>query len=132
MTKRITITYDVTTPESAEHGDYADTGWIDEEGVDCTPDECDIDEAKDTLWDGRDDEPTKEESELAALVTNAVKVIQGNGGVEASSSEFHAGVWYTQCDADQDFSNGEDTRHSFHLNDFLPEEEEAIYKELGN
>lgn len=31
--KRIRITYEIVTPESAEHGDVEESGWIDEEGV---------------------------------------------------------------------------------------------------
>jgi hypothetical protein len=30
---RIRTTYEVVTPESAEHGDVAESGWLDEEGT---------------------------------------------------------------------------------------------------
>jgi len=111
MSRRITITFDVVDEESAAQGDFAETGWIDEEGVEITPDEYDLDDA-----DG---------DEIAAVVELAKKTILQNGCVEPSSSQFHTGVWYTQVDCPM----GEE-RYSFHLNDFLPEEEEAVYNAI--
>lgn len=33
--KRIRVTYEVITPESAANGDVAESGWLNEEGIDC-------------------------------------------------------------------------------------------------
>lgn len=109
--RRIRITYDIVTEESAQQGDFAETGWIDEEGVVVSPDEYDLDES-----DG---------DEVAAVVRLAKKVILQRGGVEPSSSLFHPGVWYTQIDCEPN-----EERYSFHLKDFSPEEEKAVWHAL--
>jgi len=58
--RRIRQSYDVVTPKSARNGDYAENGWIDEEGAEIVPDEYDLDEY---------------ETESAAVVALAVKHI---------------------------------------------------------
>jgi hypothetical protein len=106
--RRIHITYDVTTEESVEQGDVAERGWINEDGLEIVPDDFDIDEHG---------------SETAAIVALAVKTICDRGSVEASSSEFHRRIWYTEIDN----IIGEQ-RWSYHLNDcFTEEEEQAIF-----
>ena len=113
--RRIKISYDVVTPESAKIGDFADSGWEDEEGVCIDPDELDVEEAG---------------SELAAVVKSAVKII-GNG-VEASDYPncYPGCTWYTEIDAEMDYSDGSEKRLSYHLEGFSEEEELAIYAEL--
>ncbi len=83
--RRIRISFDVVTPESAEHGDFAETGWEDEEGIEIAPDELDIEE---------------HETELAAVCALAVKQI--GRGLEPSSSDFGPRIWYTETDSDID------------------------------
>jgi hypothetical protein len=111
----IKISYDVVTPESAEIGDFADSGWEDEEGVCIDPDEFDVEEHG---------------SELTAVVNLAVKAI-GNG-VEASTYPTccPGRTWYTKIDADKDYSDGSEKRLSYHLKGFSEKEELAIYAEL--
>ncbi len=106
--RRIKIAYDIVDEESVQVGDFAETGWIDEKGVEVDPDECDINEA-----DG---------IEADAIVNLAVEIIQQNGGVEASSSRFHEGVWFTQIDCEMN-----EQRYSFHLDGFTEEEQRTIY-----
>lgn len=113
--RRIQITYDVITPESCEQGDYAESGFENEEGVLIAPDELDIEE---------------HETELAAVAYLAAKEIRDRGGVEPSSSWFHPGIWYSTVDPDQDYGTGEDTCYSFHLDGFTEEEEKAIHDYL--
>lgn len=36
----VRTTYEIYTPESVEHGDAEERGWIDEEGQECTPEEA--------------------------------------------------------------------------------------------
>jgi len=113
--RRIRISYDVVTPESAAQGDFAENGWENEEGVCIDPDDCDIEEAG---------------NELAAIVACAVDTI-GNG-VEASDYPrcSPGQTWYTDCDADIDYSDGSEKRLSYHLDGFSEDEELAIYAEL--
>lgn len=102
---RIRITYEVVTPESAEHGDAADRGWIDEEGVSMKPEHGE------------------------GTIAKAIKFLRDEGVVEASSTQFHKGIWYSN-EADQDYRTGEDTTKSYHLYGFTETEERAIHTEL--
>ncbi len=105
--KLIRTTFELITPESAELGDAAERGWIDEEGQDMTPDSYD--------------------EEGTTAVDKAVTFLRYHHSYP-SASKFHVGVWYT-CQYDEDYSTGETEYRSFHLVGFTPEEEELIYKE---
>ena len=114
--RRIKISYEIVTHESAAEGDAAERGWIDEEGVEITPDEYDLDDS--------------EGDELAAVVKLATKTI--GGCVEASDyPRCHPGhTWYTDSDGTTDYQTGDNTRQSYHLEGFSPDEELAIYAAL--
>lgn len=114
--RRIKKTYEVVTPESAEQGDFAETGWEDEVGAEIAPDEFDLEE-----HDG---------DESAAAVALAVKHI--GRCVEASDyPRCHPGhTWYTDSDPDRDYEDGSETRYSYHLKGFSADEEHAIYEAL--
>lgn len=114
--RRITKTFQTVTPESAEQGDFADSGWIDEVGTEIAPDDLDLEEYDD--------------DELRAVVSLAVNEITSEGGVEPSSSRWHSGVWYTSIDPDRDYSDGSETTYSYHLDGFSEAEEQAIFAEL--
>lgn len=73
--RRIAITYDLTTEESVEQGDFEETGWVDEDGIEIEDDD---------------------------VVFSATDTILQYGPVVPSSSRFHKGVWYTQADAQFD------------------------------
>ncbi len=125
----IVRTYSIVTEESAQDGDTSEHGWADFRGNqfpidhykpetihfdlalighDCTPDEYDIE-------DGRD------------VVANAVMFLQDDCYVsESSSSDFHAGVWYS-AESEQDYSSGDDTTYNYHLKGFTVEQERAIF-----
>jgi hypothetical protein len=113
--RRIRITYQTVTEESAENGDYADSGWIDEEGVCTDPDDCDVEFA---------------DSEIDAVVACALSVI--GSGCEASDYPrcCPGHTWYTECDGDTDYSDGSVTTKSFHLDGYTEEEERAIYARI--
>lgn len=106
---RVRISYEVITEESAREGDAAERGWENEDG------ELMIDDGED-----RED-----------LVDNTVRFLQDNGAMDASSSHFHPGVWYTTSDPDTDMRTGETTYRSYHLVEFTPEEEREIFNEVN-
>ncbi len=113
--RRIRITYQTVTDESAEFGEAADSGWIDEEGACIEPDDYDVDEHG---------------SESAAAVALAVKMI-GKGCEASDGPRCHVGhTWYTEVDGDTDYSDNSVTTQSFHLDGFSEEEELAIYAEI--
>ena len=107
----IRTAYSVVTRESAEVGDFADTGWKDEEGETMEPDALDL------------------EDDLTA-VDLAVRFLKDKGVTEASSSRVHAGVWYSAFE--DDYRTGDSTESTYHLDDFTPEEQAAIYAQVMN
>ena len=110
MEKVIKETYQITTPESATLGDYADEGWIDEEGVSMVPDKWDIEEG----------------STPADL---AVEYLRDRGVNEASASWFTPDLWYT-VHGTQDPQTGGYEDRSFHLAGFTETEQRQIYERL--
>jgi hypothetical protein len=48
-------------------------------------------------------------------------------GLEPSSTAFHPGVWYSDCDGDTDYRTGEVKYLSYHLVDFSVEDQRAIF-----
>lgn len=108
MERRIRTTYDITTPESAAEGDYAESGWVDEEG--------EVIE--------RDDEA--DERTIAEIA--AAWLLGHGGGLEPSCwPTWSPGVWYTS-EARQDMYTGNYESESFHLVGFTEEEERGIYR----
>ena len=51
---------------------------------------------------------------------------------EPSSNVFNVGLSYTTPDPDRNYTTGEETYYSCHLNGFTPKEEEEIYKKMTN
>lgn len=109
--RTIKISYDAVTPESAKHGEHAETGWLDVFGENMEPDECD-----------REDGITP--------VTLAVKFLRDNGPMEASCHpSWSPGTWYSGP-ADTDYRTGAETAKSFHLDGFDDSEQEEIYNQV--
>lgn len=110
--KYITTSYYTITPESAENGDFEDHGWCDEEGKSMLPDEFEIEEG-------------------ITAVDKAVDFLENvRYTTEPSSSEFHDGIYYSTVDPEQNYTTGEDTYYTCHLNGFTTEEEFDIYKKI--
>jgi hypothetical protein len=109
--KRIRITFSRTTPESAVEGDFSSSGWIDEEGVEMTPDLYDVEDG-------------------ITAVDKAVKFLRDEGAITASSSHFSPGDWFSTDWRTVDYRTGEDEERSFHLVGFTPEEQIEIHDRL--
>lgn len=110
-TPMIAVTYDIVTPESAEQGDYAESGWIDEEGQDMTPDSYDREEG-------------------ITAVDKAVKFLKYEGAREPSTSHFHPGVWYINDEHDTDYRTGAVESRSYHLRNFSQHQEREIFNRM--
>ena len=96
------ITFDVVTPESAEHGDFAETGYIVKDRPIVIDEDCDA-------------------------ITAAVKLIQDNcGHVEASCSTIDRYTSWIQSDGGMDYSTGAETRHNVHLEGYSDAEMVAV------
>jgi len=108
---RIAISYSQTTPESAAQGDSSANGWVNEEGVEMTPDAFDYEEGIST-------------------VDLAVKFLDREGASQASSSAFYPGVWYSTDYSTIDYRTGTDEERCFHLKDFSDEEQRQIWNKL--
>lgn len=105
---RITVSYAQTTPESSANGDTSETGWIDEEGKEMTPDQYDYEEG-------------------LGVADLAVKFLEDEGACHASSSHFHPGVWYSTEYQTIDYRTGTDEERCFHLVEFTEAEERAVW-----
>jgi len=99
---RITISYDIITPESAEDGDVSERGWENEDGI-------------------------VMEDEGRGLATATANMLRREGATEASSSTFHSGVWYTEH-GDRDPMTGEQRNRAFHLHGFTEDQERDIFE----
>ncbi len=120
MEIQVTITYDVTTPESVEHGDTADHGFYGPGGWKYSIADDDFQARVKRV--GRqqalaDMSPTPE---IFDSVNDAVAFIERDGPFEASCyppcSNGHC--WLTQTDTSDDrayYERGEDTRLSYHI-----------------
>jgi hypothetical protein len=99
---RIATSYDLVTPESAEEGDIAESGWVDEEGE---------------SMDG-DEDVTPVEAAIAFL---------RRLGVYPSASCFYAGcVWYIG-QPDLDFRTGAEETRSYFPRGYTDAEAEEIF-----
>ena len=101
----------ITPAEGADEEPDEEHGWIDEEGVDMEPDEDDREEG-------------------FTAVDKAVKFLKTEGVMEASSTAFHPGVWYSTEWSVTDYGTGEEEERSYHLKGFTPDEERDIYRAL--
>lgn len=94
MKPQFHITYEIVTPESAEHGDAAELGYAMPGG-----------------WQFELDSMTPEDIEACALdLRQAV-------GMMSSCED--SGRWFTETDSDPDYSTGAETRRSLHCPDSI-------------
>lgn len=112
INKKIKATYAVTDEESSQEGDFKEQGWYDEEGLSMTPDEFD-----------------KEEGITA--IEKAVDFLVDQGATEPSSTSYHENVWFSTPDPEINYSTGENTYYSFHLEGFSPEEKQEIFNRIN-
>lgn len=108
---RITTTYEIWDDAATEAGDTDNRGWFDEKGESMKPDQYDIEDGK-------------------TSVELAIDFLKDKGALEASSSHFHPGVWYTNYDHHTNYKTGEVEQRSYHLKGFSPEEENAIFNAI--
>lgn len=106
--RRIRTSYSIVTPESAEQGDFAESGWEDEEGETIEVDDF-------------DDEGT-------TVVDKAVQWLRDKGVSEASASFWHPGVWYTSYE--ENYRDGSTTERNYHLVNFTDAESEGIFNQI--
>lgn len=102
----IRFTYDVTTPESCELGDFSDNGFCDEFGRVLTTREDDLQSVPDCaieLWETFGD--------LEYLIRRAIDL----GISEPSDSRIHSHCWFSSVDPDTNYTTGEETRYSLHI-----------------
>lgn len=124
--RKIRTAYTITTDESAEHGDFAEQGWVNEEGESMEPDEWDIEEGVEKYTFP---ETAHLPPDSLGAIYNAVRFLRSAGVMEASSSSFQEGIWYI---GEEDFNNetGEREQHSYFLANFDPDERRTVYNAL--
>ena len=89
MKKRFHVTYEIVTPESAEHGDAAERGFVGPYGL-----QFELDTNGPTL---RDD--------CAMCLREAI---------DHMSAVEDCGQWFAECDGRTNYKTGAETRYSFH------------------
>lgn len=101
-TREIKVYYEIVTPESAEEGDFAETGEL--EPIVLTHDDLDEDEPS---W-----------------VDAAVRAISDNAGALEADAYGRGAVpsWFIEIDGSTDYRTGANTRRSFIPKGFTPEE----------
>ena len=112
MSIKVQITYDVTTPESAEDGDTADHGFYGPGGWKFSIADDDFRERVKSVGQDRALADMTPEPNEFDCIEDAVDFIKCDGPFESG------GTWLTQCDPSGDrayFESGEDTRLSFHI-----------------
>ncbi len=105
------FTYSTVTPESAEHGDHADHGYV----VDGWKFSANDDEIREDMINVNPDSYREEWKRGSGLLTHMVKLARGYGICEASDSEIGIGTWFSSTDPEQNYETGEDTSYSFHV-----------------
>jgi hypothetical protein len=119
--RNISTAYTTITPESAAESDFAERGWVDEDGDDIEVDSDDIAEAH----ENDDANPV-----ITAVVNKAIRWLKDHGAYETSSSSFDPGVWYSTPYEVSDYSTGEERQEDFFLRNFTKVEEERIFDEF--
>lgn len=106
VTRTIQRCWSTVTPESAELGDFDDTG---DDGI---------------VWDDRLVSPED-------VIDEAVWFLERAGVCYASSCPYQTGAWFYTESYTSNFKTGETKEETFHLKGFSPAEEAAIAERLG-
>lgn len=112
MEIKVSITYDVTTPESAEHGDHADHGFCGPGGWKYSIADDDFQERVKLVGRYQALEDMTPKPFTFDSIDEAVAFIKCDGPFESG------GEWLTQTSPSCDrayYELGEDTRLSFHI-----------------
>lgn len=116
--RAVVFTYDIVTPESAEQGDVEEHGFLDTAGNQIPLDYENLQRPADEDIQ----HPVSGAEEAAKMILDDL------GFVEASSSSWHKGLWYSQADGDTDFRTGDETRKAAHLYGFSEREEYWVWQ----
>ena len=116
----ISITYDVTTPESAEHGDTADNGFYGPGGWKYSIADDDFQARVKRVGREQALADMTPEPEVFDSVDDAIAFIERDGPFEPSCSPpcSNGHCWLTQLGTSDDpayYERGENTRLSFHI-----------------
>lgn len=106
LRKEVNIYFQTISPESASIGDFKDVGEFD-------------------LISGYS------VKELYEFITRRSYSYCSNY-LEASSSKFHPGIWYSTVDPDIDYQSGIETYYTIHLENYSEEEELQFFNLLFN
>jgi len=116
--RRIKISYNIVTPESAEKGDVAKLGWISKSGVSMELEDWEVVEIKEALIKGYTDVPSIDEE----VIENTIKYLKGEGIIWGDGTTYNTeGVMDTYGEAE--------TRY-YHLRGYTKEELNIIYDNL--
>lgn len=134
------VTYDIVTPEAAEDGDYAESGWIDASGWHYqAPDGCigqayiDWCKTQDLDHTIEPDEYDIEEydGESEAAVALMVRVLRDAGAYEHSSGHHFDGHGSYYAYGEMDMYDGSTESRAYHIEDgWTDEEKRAVFNAM--
>lgn len=110
--KRFTVTYEVITPESAEHGEADSYGFLDESGYAAAFRENGIE--------------CSDERRAEIIATDHTMTLRDAIGL--MSSCYDSGHWFTEIDARADYASGECEIRSLHCPKNITK---ASYRRIG-
>ena len=110
----LTFTYDVVTPESAEHGATSDNGFYESGGSRYSLGNVGGQSYERPTW--------KKPGDLRAAIREAL-----NLGIHESSGS----MWFYSVDPDRDFRTGEDTTYTFCPTGVTPATYRRIHRALN-
>ncbi|MGB4196910.1 MAG: hypothetical protein WBJ51_06400 [Methanoculleus sp.] len=115
MRRGFRVTYEIISHESAEQGDVEERGFLEEDGIDISLDEFDIEEG-------------------ISIVDKAVEFLRdntGSDGIEPSSTgKMGEEDWWTSYKHNEDFRTGTVENRSYHPYGFTVEEINQINNRL--
>lgn len=116
---RIITTYQTVSPESAEAGDFEDSGFI--TGGNNKTDDSDEGESMEVDKDFDDEDAT--------VVSKTIAFLKDKGATNPSSSHFGGNIWYSDG-GDTDYQTGEEETRSYHLEGYTEAEEKEIFEAM--
>jgi hypothetical protein len=131
-TIKIQMTYDVVSPESAEHGDFADHGFYGPGGWQYSIADEEFQARCERVGREQALKDMTPEPEVVDSVEDAIDYIANYGPFEPSCYPpcDNGHCWLTQSDGDTDYSTGEVTRLALHIDGASNAEHLEIIKAL--
>ena len=127
MKPRFVVTYNRTTPESAEDGDFSEYGWDGEQGYGST-DDLSTPEGRAAWEQAREDSAVYLDTDDGEdVVEEAVRLLRNEGATTFSCSCYDDEGWYSTDWHVVNYSTSEEEEMGYHPEGFTDEQLRAIH-----